>query len=114
MLMFIMTYDLNALQFCERSKHFGDNSLYDSWASILEYSRHMDTNGRIKDPAIRLQRITSISEQHGGENDRFYMGLFTNYLNGTSASLLANVSHLTLLYSPSRNSSKYSAFSSVQ
>ncbi|EFO22418.2 hypothetical protein LOAG_06066 [Loa loa] len=81
------------LKFCEREKQFGDkSSLFDSWASVFEISRHLDANGRIQDIASRIKQITLISELHGNETDRFYMGLFTNYLNCKSAAVLMNAS----------------------
>uniref|UniRef100_A0A8R1TTS9 AAA domain-containing protein n=1 Tax=Onchocerca volvulus TaxID=6282 RepID=A0A8R1TTS9_ONCVO len=78
------------LKFCEREKQFGDKSLFDSWASIFEISRHLDANGRVEAIASRVKQITFISELHGSETDRFYMGLFTNYLNNKNASVLTH------------------------
>uniref|UniRef100_A0A0R3S534 AAA domain-containing protein n=1 Tax=Elaeophora elaphi TaxID=1147741 RepID=A0A0R3S534_9BILA len=80
------------LKFCEREKQFSDKPLFDSWASVFEISRHLDANGRIRDIASRVKQITLISELHGSESDRFYMGLFTNYLNSKNASVLMNAS----------------------
>ncbi|CAG9536027.1 unnamed protein product [Cercopithifilaria johnstoni] len=80
------------LKFCEREKQFNDKSLFDSWASVFEISRHLDSNGRIQDVASRVKQISLISELHGSESDRFYMGLFTNYLNSRNASVLMNAS----------------------
>uniref|UniRef100_A0A0R3QC42 ATPase_AAA_core domain-containing protein n=1 Tax=Brugia timori TaxID=42155 RepID=A0A0R3QC42_9BILA len=57
------------LKFCNREKQFGDKSLFDSWASIFEISRHLDANGRIQGVASRVKQITLISELHGNETD---------------------------------------------
>ncbi|KAK6111257.1 ATPase associated with various cellular activities (AAA) family protein [Brugia pahangi] len=78
------------LKFCNREKQFGDKSLFDSWASIFEISRHLDANGRIQGVASRVKQITLISELHGNETDRFYLGLFANYLKSKSATVLMN------------------------
>ncbi|KAM3725423.1 Chromosome transmission fidelity protein [Dirofilaria immitis] len=78
------------LKFCEREKQFGNKSLFDSWASVFEISRHLDANGRVQTIASRVKQVTLISELHGSETDRFYMGLFTNYLNSKSASVLTH------------------------
>ncbi|VDK85332.1 unnamed protein product [Litomosoides sigmodontis] len=80
------------LKFCAREKQFGDKSLFDSWASVFEISRHVDINGHIHDVASRVKQISLISELYGSETDRFYMGLFTNYLNSKNANVLINAS----------------------
>lgn len=71
----------------------GDKSLFDSWASIFEISRHLDANCHIQDLTSRAKQISLISELHGSESERFYMGLFTNYLNSRNATVLTNVSY---------------------
>lgn len=85
------------MQFCAREEQFGDKSLFDSWASVFDISRHLDANGRIQDFALRAKQIARVSEQCGNETDRFYMGLFTNYLNSKNANILMNVKYLVNL-----------------
>ncbi|KAL3982875.1 ATPase associated with various cellular activities (AAA) family protein [Acanthocheilonema viteae] len=80
------------LKFCEREKQFGDKSLFDSWASVFEISRHLDANGHIRDVASRVKQISLITELHANESDRFYMGLFTNYLRSKNSTVLTNAS----------------------
>ncbi|VDN85031.1 unnamed protein product, partial [Brugia pahangi] len=81
----------NCTKVDRKTKQFGDKSLFDSWASIFEISRHLDANGRIQGVASRVKQITLISELHGNETDRFYLGLFANYLKSKSATVLMNV-----------------------
>ncbi|VDM97469.1 unnamed protein product [Thelazia callipaeda] len=77
-----------AIGITKREKHFGDKTLFDSWALVFEISRHLDVNGQIQNAALRVRKIEFVSEFHGNEADLFYMGLFTNYLKSKNAYLM--------------------------
>ncbi|VDN18151.1 unnamed protein product [Gongylonema pulchrum] len=79
-------------KFFEINNQSGDSTLYDSWSSVFEFRLHMNKDGQIPGPASRLRRIASLTDRHGSESDRFYLGLFSNYLSSPNTSLLPNVS----------------------
>ncbi|VDN51833.1 unnamed protein product [Dracunculus medinensis] len=57
-----------------------DKSLFEAWSSVFELGRHHNVRNRFEQIPQRIQRIISIYQHYSGESDRFYSGLFNNYL----------------------------------
>uniref|UniRef100_A0A0N5AH33 AAA domain-containing protein n=1 Tax=Syphacia muris TaxID=451379 RepID=A0A0N5AH33_9BILA len=79
-------FNCSVLSYSCTNQQLATRTLFGAWSCILEQKNHVDQKGRLRTPAERAQRVLSVAEGLAADNTRFFMGLFTNYLNTSSKS----------------------------
>lgn len=62
-------------------RQYTERTLFDAWSCVLEQKNHVDHRGKLGSLRDRAHRVSTVTERLSGDANRFFAGLFANYLS---------------------------------